>query len=141
MDQIKGISMKNSLIIDQDGTKRYYLNDQLHREDGPAVESANGTKEWYINGLRHREDGPAYEEINGSKGWYINGKRHRLDGPAFINANGDKEYWQNGNRHRMDGPAYDGIVRDGFSYKEYRINNVKYSQQEYEKIIKFKAFL
>lgn len=32
------------------GTKIWYLNDQLHREDGPAIECANGTKEWYPNG-------------------------------------------------------------------------------------------
>jgi hypothetical protein len=28
--------MKNGLIVDKDGTKRWYKNDQYHREDGPA---------------------------------------------------------------------------------------------------------
>ncbi len=28
------------------GTKEWYLNDELHREDGPAVEDADGSKEW-----------------------------------------------------------------------------------------------
>jgi len=32
----------------------------LHREDGPAVEWYNGSKEWYKNAKLHREDGPAY---------------------------------------------------------------------------------
>ena len=32
------------------GTKYWYLNDRLHREDGPAVERANGYKYWYLNG-------------------------------------------------------------------------------------------
>ena len=32
------------------GNKWWYLNDQLHREDGPAVEWASGTKWWYLNG-------------------------------------------------------------------------------------------
>tara|TARA_B100001094_G_scaffold40487_1_gene35158 strand:+ start:3446 stop:3682 length:237 start_codon:yes stop_codon:yes gene_type:complete len=32
------------------GTKYWYLNDELHREDGPAVQCANGTKYWYLNG-------------------------------------------------------------------------------------------
>jgi hypothetical protein len=32
-----------------DGTKLWYLNDQLHREDGPAIEYPNGTKYWYLN--------------------------------------------------------------------------------------------
>ncbi len=35
---------------DEDGNKYWYLNDKLHREDGPAIEYANGNKSWYING-------------------------------------------------------------------------------------------
>jgi hypothetical protein len=31
-------------------TKRWYLNDQLHREDGPAVEWHDGYKYWFLNG-------------------------------------------------------------------------------------------
>lgn len=27
---------------------------ELHREDGPAVEEADGTKKWYLNGQLHR---------------------------------------------------------------------------------------
>ncbi len=30
------LKMKNGMIVDTDGTKRYFKNDQLHREDGPA---------------------------------------------------------------------------------------------------------
>jgi hypothetical protein len=26
------------------------LNDERHREDGPAVETSNGGKSWYLNG-------------------------------------------------------------------------------------------
>ncbi len=36
--------------VSDDGTKRWYLNDKLHREDGPAIEYASGTKYWYLNG-------------------------------------------------------------------------------------------
>ena len=57
------------------GTKEWFLNGKLHREDGPAYEGTNGTKYWYLNGKRHREDGPAYEGANGSKWWYLNGKQ------------------------------------------------------------------
>ena len=57
------------------GYKQWWLNGKLHREDGPAVESANGTKEWYLNGKRHREDGPAVEYIDGSKKYWIDGVR------------------------------------------------------------------
>jgi len=34
----------------------------------------NGTKHWYLNGRLHREDGPAVEYANGDKCWYLNGK-------------------------------------------------------------------
>ena len=35
----------------------------------------NGTKYWYLNGKLHREDGPAVEYANGSKSWYLSGER------------------------------------------------------------------
>ena len=57
------------------GSKEWYVNGKLHREDGPAVEYANGTKEWCVNGRLHREDGPAVEWADGTKSWWINGKR------------------------------------------------------------------
>ena len=67
----------------------YYYNEQneLHREDGPAVEEADGTKYWYVNGKCHRLDGPAVEWADGSKEWWVNGKLHREDGPAYEWAN------------------------------------------------------
>ena len=54
----------------------WYLNNQLHREDGPAIERLSGTKEWYLNGQRHREDGPAIQYFNRTKEWCINGVEH-----------------------------------------------------------------
>jgi hypothetical protein len=59
--------------VDTNGSKFWYLNRKLHREDGPAIEYTNSYKEWWLNGHRHREDGPAVEEINGHKEWYLNG--------------------------------------------------------------------
>ena len=35
---------------------------------------SNGTKYWYLNGKLHREDGPAVERANGNKYWYLNDK-------------------------------------------------------------------
>ena len=32
------------------GTKRWYVDDKLHRTDGPAIEGANGDKFWYLDG-------------------------------------------------------------------------------------------
>ena len=34
----------------------------------------SGTKKWYLNGKLHREDGPAIECVDGLKCWYLNGK-------------------------------------------------------------------
>jgi len=77
------------------GNKAWFLNDKLHREDGPAVERANGTKEWWLNDKFHREDGPAIECASGDKEWFLNDKRHREDGPAIEYSSGDKEWFLN----------------------------------------------
>ena len=72
--------MKNGLIIDEYGNKSWYLNDLLHREDGPAVEYVNGYKCWYLNGKLHREDGPAVEwdieYADDYKRWYLDDKEY-----------------------------------------------------------------
>lgn len=31
----------------------YYLNGELHREDGPAIEYPNGVRSWYLNGIEY----------------------------------------------------------------------------------------
>jgi len=62
-------------VFEEAGIKHWYLNGELHREDGPAVEWANGFKAWYRNGELHREDGPAAEWATGDKYWWLNGKR------------------------------------------------------------------
>ena len=58
--------------VDEVGTKVWYLNGQLHRDDGPSIEFTNGNKYWYLNDKRHREDGPAIEFADGDKSWYLN---------------------------------------------------------------------
>ena len=58
------------------GSKIWYLNGKLHREDGPAVEYDNGDKIWFLNCKLHREDGPAIEKSNGIIYWYLNGKEY-----------------------------------------------------------------
>jgi hypothetical protein len=68
--------MKPECEIDEFGTKRWYLNGKLHREDGPAVEYTHGDKFWYFNGELHREDGPALEFTSGYKCWYINDEKY-----------------------------------------------------------------
>lgn len=141
---------KDFQLVIEDGNKRWYLNDKLHREDGPATEKyysdnygdkdwyihgkfhredgpareyADGSKEWWINGERHREDGPAIERANGYKAWYKNGELHRVDGPACENDWGYKAWYKHGKRHREDGPAFEGgSVECGNGRKEWWIN-------------------
>ena len=81
--------------IDDEGTKRWYVDGKLHREDGPAIEWADGSKQWYRNGKLHREDGPAIEWANGTRFWYLNRKLHREDGPAIEWASGTREWYLN----------------------------------------------
>ena len=37
---------------DGNGDKRWYLNGNFHRTDGPAVEYSDGTKYWFLNNER-----------------------------------------------------------------------------------------
>jgi len=89
----------NGLYVDTKGSKAWYQNGKLHREDGPTIEYINGTKSWYLNGERHREDGPAIEYANGDKEWFQNGEPHREDGPAIEYANGTKYWYLNGKNY------------------------------------------
>ena len=44
---------KPTLEIDGIGNKLWYLNNELHREDGPAIEHSDGTKSWWLNEVLH----------------------------------------------------------------------------------------
>ena len=44
-------ALRYRIVNDGLGNRFYYNNaDQLHRENGPAIEYARGTKVWYRNG-------------------------------------------------------------------------------------------
>lgn len=94
----------------------YYLDDRLHRLDGPAIEWSDNSKVWYQKGVIHRIDGPAIEWPSGHKEWLIRGLRHRLDGPAVEYVNGYKEW-----------------------YFEGKLIDCK-NQEEFERLLKLKAF-
>ena len=49
--------IKYEVEVYSNGNKLWYLNDKLHREDGPAVEGADGTKKWYLNDEELTEQG------------------------------------------------------------------------------------
>ena len=42
-------------VFDDCGDKYWFLNNKLHRKDGPAVECANGYTRWYLNGKEYTE--------------------------------------------------------------------------------------
>jgi hypothetical protein len=74
--------MKNKSILEISnyGDKSWWLDDLLHREDGPAMEDVDGYKAWFINGKLHRVDGPAVEwDKYGQKEWYLNNNRYSHD--------------------------------------------------------------
>ena len=102
------------------GTKHWYLNGNLHREDGPACEHPDGTKYWYLNDKLHREDGPAVERADGTKLWYLNDKLHREDGPAFEYPDGRKLWFLNGEE----------CTEEEFLKKTSRIEEVSSSETE-----------
>jgi hypothetical protein len=77
---------------DAHGDKRWYLNGELHRDGGPAVEWVDGGKEWYRNGEMYRREFTEYTA------WYCKGARHRDDGPAIEYPDGSAEWWHHGRR-------------------------------------------
>ena len=62
----------------KNGDREWYLNDKLHREDGPAFEYANGDKEWYLNGINMTE-----QEFN-LKTKSCDGKIVEIDGVTYV---------------------------------------------------------
>jgi hypothetical protein len=110
----------------------------------------NGQKwfeEWWLNGELHREDGPAIQfwRKNGQKEkevWKNNGKDHRKDGPArqYWYSNGQKkiEIWLlNKKWHRENGPAYQDWSENGKKlFEQWFLNNKEYSREEWVEELK-----
>lgn len=74
------MSEEPTLHIASDGTKRWSLKGQLHRDDGPAIEFFDdGTKEWWNAGWIHRDDGPAIEYPDGTVQWILRNREIKGD--------------------------------------------------------------
>ena len=115
--------MTNPIIYYYDNGKirseHYFLNNKLHREDGPALisyyENGEIASELYLlNDKWHREDGPTYIRYyeNGNiyfEHYYLNDKRHRENGPAIID-------------------YYDSKIRS----ESYYLNNILYANSNSE---------
>lgn len=63
----RGIDMEPTVKVDSDGNKSWWINGQLHRTDGPALEYADGSKFWYLNG--EKMDESTYLYLTGVKDW------------------------------------------------------------------------
>ncbi len=70
---------------------------------------------------------------------YLNnsGKYHRLDGPGLKKTFGDKFWFANGFYHRGDGPAVEWS--DG--KKRHYLYGYHYPDQDYWKMVKYKAYI
>ena len=108
------ISLDSYNISHKDVLRRisYHLNNNLHREDGPAVE------EYYPNGNKKMEI------------WGINGEHFRKDGgPTYIQyySDGTSEYemWGYGDniKHRIDAPAIIKYDNNGNIVKQWFYEN------------------
>jgi hypothetical protein len=106
----------------------FNLNNQLHRESGPAIEWSDGSKSWYLNGQLHREDGPALEYVNGSKAWWVNDKLHRESGPAIEWSDGSKFWYLNGKR--LTEAEFNQRTKPSCSGKVVEIDGKKYKLTE-----------
>lgn len=86
-----------------DGTQAWYVQGQLHRIDGPALDNGRGYQVWCLDGRNHRIGGPAVIMASGRREWYVHGRRHRIDGPAVEYPQGTgargREWWL---RNRMN---------------------------------------
>jgi|ERR1700691_915888 len=85
-------------ILDYGYCIEYYLNDKLHREDGPAVIYSDGTINYYLNGKLHREYGPAVIWNNGSFEYYINNNNITKKVNKWIKENNIPEDWTNSDK-------------------------------------------
>lgn len=108
----KKILDQQTVIVENKNETIYMVDDLYHREDGPAIISADA-EEWWYKGFRHRVIGPAIQYKNGDREWFVDGKRHRVKGPAIIK-DGQLEWWQNNMRYRENGPHV--ITEDGDLY-------------------------
>ena len=62
-----------------EGDQIWYLNDKIHRVNGPAQESTDGSRYWFLNGVYHRLDGPAVMYADQTRLWWINGIEYTKD--------------------------------------------------------------
>ena len=95
-----------------DGSVIYTHNGLPHRNDGPAIITADGSQHWYRNGERHRENGPAIEFADGSRHWYQNDALHRARGAAIEEPDGTRHWYHHGQVIALDDKAGFDFLRN-----------------------------
>ena len=53
--------------------------DKMENQKPICKVNGDGTKQWYLNGKLHREDGPAIEYVDGDKYWFLKNKFYGLE--------------------------------------------------------------
>jgi hypothetical protein len=126
-------------IINECGTKYWFDDNKLHRDDGPAVIYSNGNVEFWFKGNRiycKTNDHflstipliPSYlefEELSYGSEFYFDddNKLHCDDGPALIyrkqNIFHYSKYFHHGKLHRANGPAFELLEK----HKEWYLND------------------
>ena len=100
--------------VENEGTKRYWKDGWLHRDDGPAIEYKNGRKYWYIEQKEYTEEEHKEKikmmEMEKDSKWkealYYGELKEYRDGVYYnVDKNENKTYWKDGLVHRDDGPA------------------------------------
>ena len=66
-----GNDLKNGLVLDDCDTEYWYVDDILHRDDGPAIVQKDGFQAWFMHGQCHRIDGPAITRADGTVWWWL----------------------------------------------------------------------
>ncbi|RTK96138.1 MAG: hypothetical protein EKK64_04875 [Neisseriaceae bacterium] len=82
------ITKEGCFVLEKDYQNSFAIN---FKGTLPSIIYPNGTKEWWANRKLHRNNGPAIEYSNGDKEWWWNGKRHNYQNPAVII--GNKQYF------------------------------------------------
>jgi len=98
------------------------------KEQPQCEVDAAGTKRWRLNGEYHREDGPARECVSGAKRWYLNGKIHREDGPALEGPGGYKEWWLHHKKVHPEQIVDLHLSRGTFCYYDEKANELRFNE-------------
>ena len=126
--EFNGGPLLNGCVVDLDGIKIWFKDDQLHREDGPAVEYAGGVTGWYFKDIyagsgdkpdpelwtrltsHELNGGPMLNgcivDLDGDKFWYKDNQFHREDGPAVVGVDGTTEWFFHGKQLGFDDSGF-----------------------------------